>query len=84
MLGLVWLGNMRYPSGVISLTGCCPNGNPFERSLKRFLSTNLDEAEDKRCQLFEPKGRVLTLPGASLRFVKNGLDQAKRDFGNGP
>jgi len=36
------------------LTGCCPNGNPFERSLKRFLQTNLGEVEDKRCQLFEP------------------------------
>jgi len=23
------------------LTGCCPNGNPFERSLKRFLPRNL-------------------------------------------
>ncbi len=37
-----------------SSTGCCPNGNPFERSLKRFLPTNLGEAQDKRCQLFEP------------------------------
>ena len=37
-------------------SGCCPNGNPFERSLKRFLETNLGEAEDKRCQLFEPEG----------------------------
>jgi hypothetical protein len=27
---------------------------PFKRSLKRFLPTNLGEAEDKRCQLFEP------------------------------
>ncbi len=36
------------------LTGCCPDRNPFERSLKRFLQTNLGEAEDKRCQLFEP------------------------------
>ena len=35
-------------------SGCCPNGNPFERSLKRFLLTNLGEVEDKRCQLFEP------------------------------
>jgi hypothetical protein len=25
----------------------------FERSLNRFLSTNLGEAEDKRCQLLE-------------------------------
>jgi len=29
-------------------------GNPFERSLKCFLLTNLGEAEEKRCQLFEP------------------------------
>ncbi len=36
------------------LTGCCPNGNPFEWSLKRFLPRNLGEVEDKRCQLFEP------------------------------
>jgi hypothetical protein len=64
------------------LTGCCPNRNPFERSLKRFFPTNLGEAEDKRCQLFEPEGGVLTSPGVSLRFVKNVLDQAKRDFGN--
>jgi len=34
-------------------TGCRPNRNPFERSLKRFLQTNLGEAEDKRCQLLE-------------------------------
>jgi len=26
--------------------GCCPTGNPFERSLKRFLQTNLGEVED--------------------------------------
>ena len=38
----------------LSKTGCCPNGNLFDRSLKRFLPTNLGEVEDKRCQLFEP------------------------------
>jgi hypothetical protein len=30
-----------------------------------------------------PLGRVLTSPGASLGFMKNGLDQAKRDFVKG-
>jgi hypothetical protein len=40
------------------LTGCCPNKNLFERSLKRFLPTNLGEAEDQRLQLFEPEGQV--------------------------
>jgi len=29
------------------LTGCCPNKNSFERSLKRFVLINLGEAEDK-------------------------------------
>jgi hypothetical protein len=62
--------------------GCCPNGNPFEQSLKRFLPTNLGEAGDQQCQLFELEGRVLTAPGVSLRFVKNVLDQEKRDSGN--
>jgi len=34
------------------------------------------------CELALPLGRLVTWPGWSLRFVKNGLDQAKRDFGN--
>jgi carbamate kinase len=41
------------------------------------LIINLGEAEDKRFQLFEPKGRVLESPEASLRFIKNGLDKRK-------
>jgi len=41
------------------------------------LIINLGEEEDKRCQLLEPKGRVLKSPGASLRFIKNGLDKRK-------
>jgi len=41
-----------------SSTGCCPNKNSFERSLKRFLRINLGEAEDQRFELFEPEGRV--------------------------
>jgi len=52
------------------LTGCCPNENLFERSLKRFLFINLGELKEKRFQLFEPEGRVLESPGASLRFIK--------------
>ena len=28
-------------------------------SLSRFLPIHLGEAEDERCQLFEPEGRVL-------------------------
>jgi len=41
-------------SGGQEETGCCPNRNSFERALKRFLPTNLGEAEDQRCQLFDP------------------------------
>ena len=53
-----------------NLTGCCPNENLFERSLKRFLFINLGEVKEKRFQLFEPEGRVLESPGTSLRFIK--------------
>jgi hypothetical protein len=38
--------------------------------LKRLLFINLGEVKEKRFQLFEPKGRVLETPGASLRFIK--------------
>jgi hypothetical protein len=44
---------------------------------KTFLIINLGEAEDNRCHLFEPEGRVLTSPGESLEFIKNGLDKRK-------
>jgi hypothetical protein len=57
-------------SKVRNLTGCCPNENLFERSLKRFLFINLGEVKEKRFQLFEPEGRVLESPGTSLRFIK--------------
>jgi len=50
--------------------------------LKRFLPTNLGEAEDQRCQLFESEGRVLTSPGVRLRRIKKRFRQAKRDLGN--
>jgi hypothetical protein len=66
------------------LTGCCPNKNPFERALKRFLLINLGEAEDKRFQLFEPKGRVLKSPGASLKFIKKRFRQSEKGFEQQP
>jgi len=50
------------------------------RSLSRFLPTHLDEAEEQRCQLFKPEGRVLTSPGASLRCVKNRLRTRGEDI----
>ena len=31
--------------------------------------SSLGAAEEQQCQLFEPEGRVLALPGASLRFI---------------
>jgi hypothetical protein len=55
---------------LLSVMGFCPDKNTFERSLKLFLLINLGEAEDKRFQLFEPIGRVLKSPEASLRFIK--------------
>jgi hypothetical protein len=32
-------------------TGCCPNKNHFERSLKDFLPIDLAEAKDERFEL---------------------------------
>jgi hypothetical protein len=52
------------------LTGCCPNENLIERSLKRFLFITLGKVKEKRFQLFEPEGRVLESPGACFRFIK--------------
>jgi hypothetical protein len=66
------------------LTGCCPNKNSFERSLKRFLLINLGDAEDQRFQLFEPEGRVLGLPGASYRFIKKRFRPSEKGFGQQP
>jgi hypothetical protein len=66
------------------MTGCCPNKNSFERSLKRFLLINLCEAEDQRFQLFEPEGRVLESPGASLRFIKKRFRPSEKGFGQQP
>jgi hypothetical protein len=75
-----------YPviSNIYYLTGCCPNKNSFERSLKRFLRINLGEAEDQRCQLFEPEGRVFKSPGASLTFIKKGFRPSEKGFGQQP
>jgi hypothetical protein len=64
--------------------GCYPNKNSFERSLKRFVLINLGEAEDKRFQLFEPEGRVLKSPGASLRFIKKRFQTSEKGFGQQP
>jgi len=44
------------------------------------LPINLGEAEDQRFQLFEPEGRVLKSPGASLRFIKKRLRQSEKGF----
>jgi hypothetical protein len=57
---------------------------PLGGSLKRFVSINLGEAEDQRCQLFEPEGRVLTSPGASLRLVKKRFRTSEKGFGQQP
>jgi hypothetical protein len=53
-------------------------------SLKRFLPLNLGEAEDMRYQLFEPEGRVLISPGASLRFIKKRFRTSEKGFGQQP
>jgi hypothetical protein len=66
------------------LTGCCPNENLFERSLKRFLFINLGAVKEKRFQLFELEGRVLESPGTSLRFIKKCFRASENDLGNSP
>jgi hypothetical protein len=60
------------------LTGCCPNENLFQRSLKRFLSINLGEVKEKRFQLLELEGRVLESPGTSLRFIKKCIGASEK------
>ncbi|MEE8381435.1 MAG: hypothetical protein V3R78_06140, partial [Thermodesulfobacteriota bacterium] len=40
--------------------------------------------EDKRFQLFEPEGRVLKSPGASLRFIKKRFQASEKGFGQQP
>jgi hypothetical protein len=39
--------------------------------IKEFLVTIFGEVKEEQFPLFEPKGRVWKLPGASLRMVKN-------------
>ena len=80
------MGYLTTPPAIMRehLTGCCPNKNSFERSLKRFVLINLSEAEDKRFQLFEPEGRVLKSPGASLRFIKKRFQASEKGFGQQP
>jgi hypothetical protein len=65
-------------------TGCCPNKDSFERSLKRFLPINLGAVEDQRFELFEPEGRVFKSPGASLRFIKKRFRPSEKGFGQQP
>jgi hypothetical protein len=57
---------------------------PSSGPLKRFLFINLGEAEEEQCQLFEPEGRVLALPGASLRFSKKRFRTGEKGFGQQP
>jgi hypothetical protein len=45
---------------------------------------NLGATEDKRYQLFEPEGRVLISPGASLGFIKKRLITGEKGFGKQP
>jgi hypothetical protein len=54
---------------------------PLSGSLKRFLFINFGAAEDQRCQLFEPEGRVLTSRGASLRFIEKRFRTSEKGFG---
>ena len=58
--------------------------NTYKRSLKHFLLINHGEAEEKRLQLFEPKGRVLQSPGASHRFIKKRFGQSEKGFEQQP
>jgi hypothetical protein len=59
-------------------------GIPLSGSLKRFLFINLGEAQEQRCQLFEPEGRVLTSPGVRLRFIKKRFRTSQKAFGQQP
>jgi tetratricopeptide (TPR) repeat protein len=53
-------------------------------SLKRFLFIKLSAGEEQQCQLFEPEGRVLALPGASFRFIKRCFRTREKGFGQQP
>jgi hypothetical protein len=57
-------------------TACCLNTKLFERSLKRFLPTNLGESEDKQWRLFEPQGqRNVKVQGMGVFFLVMPLAQ---------
>ena len=58
-------------------TDCCPKRNPFKRSLKRFLVTNLSEAEDQRFKGVRSKGMFLNRLERALDLSKNGLEKRK-------
>jgi hypothetical protein len=70
--------------GVRPTRALAQTGIPLSGSLKRFLFINLGEVEDQQCQLFEPGGRVLALPGASLRFIKKRFRTGEKGFGQQP
>jgi hypothetical protein len=66
------------------LTGCCPNENLFERSLKSSLFINLGEVKEKQFQLFEAEGRVLESLGTSLRYIKKCFRTSEKGFEQQP
>jgi hypothetical protein len=47
-------------------------------------AVNLGAAEDRGYQLFEPEGRVLISPGASLGFIKKRFRTSEKGFGQRP
>ena len=57
--------------------------NPFKRSLKRFLVTNLSEAEDQRFKGVGPKGMFLNRLKRALDLSKNGLEKRKGIWATG-
>ena len=61
-----------------SKTAQCRAQNTF------YDFVNLGEVKDRRCQLFEPGGRVLTSPGTSLRFIKKRFRTGEKGFGQQP
>ena len=64
------------------LTGCCPNGNPFERSLKRFCQQILAKWKISDVNCLSPKGEFWHRLKRALDLSKNVLDPVKMDFGN--
>ena len=58
------------------------NRIPLSSSSKRFLFTNLGEAEERQCQLFAPKGEFWHYLEQALDLSENVSEQAKRDLGD--